>query len=268
MIEPDRQPVISHIEPVLSVASVVETIQYWQDVLAFPDKWFYGNPPNHGGVSWHGAFVQFHQNAEHAKQMAGSVMWVRVKYIDELYRIHKERKADIVDELSNRPWGLDEYWVKDNNGYYVIFSGNSNERKKSGSFPEEVKIIDQKPTLEEYRELLISVGWFDRVNDELLNRRLGAVMYSALAVDTRSNQKVGCAFIIGDNASFYYLKDVMVRPEWQKKRVGTALMRSVTNWLDKNGVPKSLVGLYTGENLEAFYKQFGFAKAFGMVRNL
>lgn len=268
MTDPDHQPIMSHVEPVLSVPNVVETIQYWQDVLGFPERWFYGDPPNHGGVSWHGAFFQFHQDAEHAKKMQGSVMWVRVKYIDELYRIHKERNADIVDELKNRPWGLDEYWIKDNNGYYVIFSGNSNERKRSTSFPEEVKIVDEKPSVNEYRELLDSVGWFDRVNNDYLSRRLDAVVYSTVAIDTRTNQKIGCAFILGDNASFYYIKDVVVRPEWQKKRVGTALMKAVTNWLDTHGVKKSMVGLYTGENLEPFYKQFGFGKAFGMVRNI
>jgi GNAT superfamily N-acetyltransferase len=263
-----QQPILSHVEPVLSVSNVVDTIRYWQEVLAFPNKWFYGESARHGGVSWHGASLQFHQDPEHAKTAAGNVIWVRVKYIDELYRIHKDRNATFVDELSNRPWGMDEYWVKDINGYNVIFSGNSNERKKSGTLPENIKILHEKPTVEEYRELLVSVGWFNRVNEEFLSRRLDALLYSALAIDSKTNERIGCAFIIGDNASFYYIKDVVVKPEWQKKRVGTELMKAVARWLEANGVPGSMVGLYTGENLEPFYKQFGFGKGFGMIKNI
>lgn len=264
----EPQPVLSLIEPVLAVNDIVETIRYWQNVLAFPNKWAYGDPPNHGGVSWNDVSLQFSQNPDQAKKFSGSVVWIKVKNIDLLYRIHQERKADIVDELQKRPWGLDDYWVKDINGYYIIFAGNSLIREKSGSFPEGVQIIDKKPTVDEYRMLLMSVGWFDRVGRDRLADRLAGLAYSAVAIDTNTDEIIGCAFLLSDNASFYYVKDVIVKPEWQKKRVGTALMKAVSNWLDTNGIPKSLVGLYTAEGLEQFYKQFGFGKAFGMTKNI
>jgi hypothetical protein len=38
--------------------------------------------------------------------------------------------------------------------------------------------------------------------------------------DTISGEVVGCALLPGDNASFYYAKDVMVHPAWQHKRKG------------------------------------------------
>lgn len=261
-------PQLSVLEPVLAVTDVRETVRYWQEVLGFPNKWLY-TPPVHGGVSWHDASVQFSENAVRAKQSAGNAVWIKVKYIDELYRMHQERKADIADELKNRPWGLDEYWVKENNGYYLIFSGNSATREKSSSFPEGIKIVDKKPTVDEYRQLLLSVGWLkEDVVKDLFELRLKALLYCAMAMDTKTGEPVGCAMILGDGASFYYVKDVVVRPEWQKKRIGTALMKALQNWLEANGVRGSLVGLYTGEGLEGFYKQFGFGRAFGMVRTL
>lgn len=264
----EQQPIPEHVEPVLAVADVSATIGYWQNVLAFPNQWVYGDPVTHGGVSWNTTFLQFTENAERAKRSAGNYLWIRVKYIDQLYKIHQERKADIVDPLAARPWGLDEYVVKDINGYHIVFSGNSTERKKSGVFPPNISIVVRNPTVEEFIALHHSVGWTDSINMEHINQQLSAPVYSVVAIDTDKNEMIGCALVISDNANFYYIKDVMVKKEWQGKRVGTALMKSLTEWLEKNGIKKSYVGLYTRENLEQFYAQFGFSKAFGMSRRI
>jgi GNAT superfamily N-acetyltransferase len=264
----DHQPVFSHAEPVLAVADVQATIKYWEDVLAFPNSWTWGEPPNHGGVSWHSAFLQFSQNPERAKASAGNVVWLRVKYIDQLYTIHQERNANIDEPMTKRPWGMDDYVVKDLNGYYVVFSGHSGERKKSSALPPQVKMVNRAPTAQEFMSLATSVGWLDYINHEHMTARLAAPVFSVVAVDSEKNETVGCAQVLSDSVTFYYVKDVMVRPDWQGKRVGTALMESVSAWLDENAVDKSLVGLYTGENLEPFYQQFGFTKGFGMVKRI
>lgn len=264
----DQQPVLDHVEPVLPVTDVRATITYWMDVLGFPNHWMYGDPVYHGGVSWHNTFLQFTTNEERAKKSQGNHIWIRVKYIANLYRVHKERKAEIVEELQTRPWGMDEYVVKDNNGYFVVFSGHANERQKSTVFPENIIVKAGRPTFEEFIELHHSVGWTSTTNMAYLKDQLAAPVHSVIAVDTTTNKTVGCAMVITDNASFYYIKDVMVMKEWQGQRVGTALMKSLDEWITNNGIPKSLVGLYTGENLEPFYAQFGFAKGFGMVKRL
>jgi GNAT superfamily N-acetyltransferase len=263
-----NDPVFSHVEPVLPVADVPATIRYYQDVLAFPNQWTWGDPPVHGGVSWHTACMQFHLDPGKAKASAGNVIWIRVKYIDQLYRIHLQRKAEINEPLTSRPWGMDEYVVKDINGYHVVFSGHSAERKKSVDFPKNIAVVERKPTHEEFLALVHSVGWTDSINMSRLDEHLSAPVMSVVAIDTATNETIGCALVISDNASFYYIKDVMVKKEWQGKRVGTTLMKAVSDWLDENGLKKSLVGLYTGENLEPFYSQFGLTKAFGMVKRI
>jgi len=263
----EQQPIFSHVEPVLVVEDVSKTLRYWQEVLGFPNQWVYGDPPVHGGVSWHGAFLQFHQDP---KPVTGSYVWIRVQNIDALYKLHRERNAEIVDELQHRPWGLDEDIVKDLNGYYIVFSGHMADRQRSGTFPRNVKIVERKPTVEEFVALRKSVGWYSPIDTTpgLLATHLAVPVYGVIAVDTDTNETIGCALIMSDNASFYYVKDVLVKKEWQKRRIGTALMRTLTDWIDQNGIPKSLVGLYTGENLEGFYQQFGFGKAFGMVKQV
>ncbi len=264
----DQQPILDHVEPVLAVPDVPATIRYWQDVLGFPNQWVYGDPTYHGGVSWGNTYLQFTTNAERAKNSVGNFIWIRVKYIAQLYEIHQKNKAEIVEPLQNRPWGMDEYIVKDINGYYVVFSGHANQRKKSVAFPENILIKEGRPTIEEFIALHHSVGWTNSINMAHIKDQLMAPVYSVIAIDKDKNETVGCALVISDNANFYYIKDVMVKKEWQGKRVGTALMKDLVNWIDKNGIPKSLVGLYTGENLEPFYAQFGFSKAFGMVKTI
>ncbi|MGI8601253.1 MAG: GNAT family N-acetyltransferase [Chitinophagaceae bacterium] len=75
---------------------------------------------------------------------------------------------------------------------------------------------------------------------------------------------VGCVLVLGDSASFYYIKDMMVDPEYQNKRVGSALINRVNEWINTNGEADALVGLYKGPHLATFYKQFGFKEYFGM----
>ena len=59
---------------------------------------------------------------------------------------------------------------------------------------------------------------------------------------------------------------MMVHPDYQCKRVGTALMQKLNDWLEGHAAPEALVGLYTGENLAPFYRQFGFRESFGMSK--
>ena len=95
---------------------------------------------------------------------------------------------------------------------------------------------------------------------------LAAAIFAVVAEDIVNGETVGCALLLGDHASFYYVKDVMVCPHWQSKRVGAALVQALTDWLEKNAADNALVSLITGEGLEPFYQQFGFAQAFSMLR--
>ncbi len=58
----------------------------------------------------------------------------------------------------------------------------------------------------------------------------------------------------------------MVHPDWQSKRIGSAIMKELTLWLDGNAPENAFTILFTPENLAPFYQQFGFTPAFGMHR--
>ncbi|MCE6989660.1 GNAT family N-acetyltransferase [Dyadobacter sp. CY323] len=262
-------PVFSHAEPILQVSDVAQTVKYWQEVLGFPGQWTWGDPPTHGGVSWHGAFVQFSLDKDSGTKTHGESIWIRVAHIETLYTMHVERKANIVSPLARQSYGFDEYVVRDPNGYYIAFAAPaSGKDRKSESLPDSIQVIRRAPTPEEYKNLLKSVGWTTVASDEIIQKQLNGVQYGVVAENAGNGEIIGCALILGDGYSFYYIKDVVVHPDWQGKRVGTAIMKEISNWLDAHAPDKSLVGLYTGETLKPFYQQFNFTPAFGMVRTI
>jgi len=258
----------SRVEPILAASNISETVQYWHDTLGFPDKWTWGEPPNHGGVSWNGVAIQFSHNPNLASVSKGNAIFIRSKKLEALHNLHQRKNAEIVEPLENRPWGMASYTVREINGYYVIFAGSpiSDRKESSMELPPAVRIIDRLPSIKEYQHLASAVGWSAYLNEAILQKLLAAPLFAVVAEDSGTNEAIGCALLLGDNASFYYIKDVIVDPAWQNKHVGTALMKALTHWLENNAANNALVGLITGETLAPFYQQFGFVPAFSMVR--
>jgi len=157
--EDGLQPVFSHVEPVLAVKDITETISYWQNVLGFPAKWTWGEPPNHGGVSWQKVFIQFTLSPELATASAGNCIWIRVQRVEALYTLHQKSNAQIVAPIAVQPWGMAEYTVLDINGYYIHFAGVIEKKEKNTArLSPEIHIVERMPSIAEYRDLASSVG--------------------------------------------------------------------------------------------------------------
>ena len=257
----------SHVEPILAVKDITETIEYWHHVLGFPNKWTWGEPINYGGVNWNTASIQFNLAPELVAVSKDNAIFIRVKKLEELYKYHQQKNAVIVEPLENRPWGMAGYTVKEINGYYIVFAGAIIREKKQshGGLPSVVKIAARKPTVEEYQHLASSAGWHLYNETSTVQKLLEAPIFALVAEDSNTNKTIGCVLLLSDEASFYYIKDLIVHPDWQGKQVGTALMKELTNWLENNGANKALVALSKGENFSPFYQQFDFEPAFGMV---
>jgi len=264
----EDEAIPSHVEPILAVADIVQTVNYWHEVLGFPEKWTWGEPPNYGGVSWCGVSVQFSQDEKLASVSRGNAIFIKVKNLETLYDFHQKRNAVIAEPLENKPWGMAGYTVQDINGYYIIFAGApiSGKRLPSTETPTNVKIIHRAPTVKEYQHLTSAVGWNLYSGDEVVTKLLSAPIFALVAEDTATNEVIGCVLLLSDSASFYYIKDLVVHPDWQSKHVGTVLMKELTTWVERNGAANSLVALITGESLSPFYIQFGFSPAFCMIK--
>jgi GNAT superfamily N-acetyltransferase len=71
---------------------------------------------------------------------------------------------------------------------------------------------------------------------------------SQLSEDEISKTVVGCALLLGTR-SLFYVKDVMVHPDWQHKQVGTNMLKKLTDWLDENAPENAFVTCNHPENL-------------------
>lgn len=257
--------VFQNVIPILNSANILSSVEYYTKVLGFEGHWLWGDPPDFAGVSKDGVEIFFALNAQGGP---GTWLSVFVNNVDEMYELIKPRGAKIIAEPKTMEWGVREMLVEDPDGHHIRFGHGvgSKHVKSEPELPSSIVVWERKPTVDEYRKLIKTVGWSHR--EAITEKVLAGALIGFVAEDRDSGEIVGCALLLGDDASFYYVKDVIVNPAWQSKQVGTAVMKALTAWLDKNAMPNSLVGLYTGESLAPFYKQFGFKEAFGMQRRI
>jgi GNAT superfamily N-acetyltransferase/uncharacterized glyoxalase superfamily protein PhnB len=245
-----------NVEPILAVPDVPAATRYYKDTLDFQDVWHWGDPPVHGGANRDGVQLQFSYDPELAEHAKGLSFWLRVRNVAALFSVHQERQAEILSPLEPKPWGVTEYTVRDLNGYRLRFAGVSGAPGESVSLPPDVRIELRLPTSPEMRRLIDSVGWADPRDPDTVPRVLQAALIGVVAVVAGAT--VGCAFLTTDACGFYYVRDVIVHPDWQRKRIGTALMHALMAHARERVPPGALIGLFTGENLHEFYAQFGF----------
>ncbi len=251
--------------PVLYSENVRRSIDYYTKVLGFEHKWEWDDPPTFGGVSRDLVEIYF---CEKSQGHPGTWVYLILDKVDELYERAKANGAKILSAPENREWGMREMLVEDPDGHVLRCAQPvGRHREKSGHLPENIILTERIPTVSEYQKLVKAVDWSLK-QEAVVEKLLKAPVYSIVAEEASDKNVIGCVLLLGDGASFYYVKDMMVEPQYQNKHIGTALMQKVHEWLEEHAAPDALVGLYTGENLAPFYRQFGFRESFGMTRRI
>jgi predicted N-acetyltransferase YhbS/uncharacterized glyoxalase superfamily protein PhnB len=253
-------------EAVLAVADVPTTVRYYRDVLGFENQWLWGDPPTFAGLRWGKVQIMLCKQPELAQKIEGHQHFFRCDDINSLYERHRMMNATIISDIENKPWGIREYTIRDINGYHLRFSGPQvYERPASArsTLSDFVQILERMPTEEEFSLLTAAVGW--NLRTDTAATALRNSLYGVVALDTRVEKRgrvVGSIRVVGDGARFFSVQDVMVIPEFQGQRVGSAMMESVMHWLKMTAPEGAYVGLFTGK--PAFYERYGFQSGQGM----
>lgn len=58
----------------------------------------------------------------------------------------------------------------------------------------------------------------------------------------------------------FFLKDVMVIPEYRGKKLGDTLIKEVFEYLNTNACDNAYIGLMSTPGTEKFYEKYGFIK--------
>jgi len=109
--------------PVIATADVSSTVRYFEQTLGFQQQWTWGDPPVYAGVKAGSAILYITHDPDTAaaikeRRLAPDVfLWVN--QIEQVHDQHRARNADIVEELTARPWGVRQYVVREPNGYHL-----------------------------------------------------------------------------------------------------------------------------------------------------
>ncbi len=88
-----------------------------------------------------------------------------------------------------------------------------------------------------------------------------ALEHSLYTVEVRENTKtVGMARIVGDNRITFFIKDVVVDPEYQGRGIGRLLVESLLKYIRQYACESAYVGLMATPGTENFYEKFGFIR--------
>lgn len=71
---------------------------------------------------------------------------------------------------------------------------------------------------------------------------------------------VGMGRLIGDNSRIVYIQDLLIKPAYQKKGIGTEIINRLLNYIKCNALPNTTitVGLMSAKGKEDFYTKLGF----------
>lgn len=234
--------------PIFASADVEATIAYYKDVIGFTSSWTWGDPVSFGGVHWENVAIMFALQPEIASVVQGHQHWFNVEDVDSLYGSHRERGANIVDPIADRPWGVREYVVEDLAGYRLRFAGAvQSASRPSTTLPAGVSIVRRKPTAEEYA----IVSEYDGNRDQSVfdDTWQGIVALSS------DGEVIGTTRIMRDSTGWYSIWDVAVAPAWQGRRIGESLMKEALAVI-REVAPGSHVHLFTTK--PGFYERLGF----------
>lgn len=122
---------------------------------------------------------------------------------------------------------------------------------------DELTIKYNELTAEEFIFLWESV-WGDGPSLEQTELAMKHTLFRVSIYD--KDKIIAMARMIGDMGLNYYIKDVVVKPEYQKKGIGKMLINELMKYIGGNGVKDTniFVELCAMPDKISFYEQFGF----------
>lgn len=239
--------------PQLPVVNVEEAQRFYRDVMGFRIDWTWGEN-DYGSVSRDEMTIFLCASKEPISRVT---LFVNTGGVDALCEEFRRNSAKIVSEPEDKPWGMREFTVEDNNGHCFRMAQASKVSTHVAREPAAgVRFVHRLPTAEEHRSLIEAVEWTTFTNFEAVAKSLPQSLFCVVA--EADGRFVGMARVIGDGAQFFYIMDVAVLPEMQGRGIGTGLMNEIVDYIQRAAPDNKLVGLYTGANLDGFYSRFGF----------
>lgn len=105
------------------------------------------------------------------------------------------------------------------------------------------------------------VGWKHPLSAEELYQILKNSSYFVLANDTEAKKIVGFVNALSDEVNFAFIPMIEVLPTYQKRGIGTELMKRILHILSHI----ACIDLTCDVDMQGFYKRFGMVESNGMM---
>lgn len=113
----------------------------------------------------------------------------------------------------------------------------------------------EAPTLESFIALRSSAGWGEISREQA---QLSLQNSLAFAGVYHRDELVAMGRVVGDGALFFYLQDIIVRPDYQGQGCGRAVMQVLEAYLQRAAKPGATIALLAAKGKESFYTAFGY----------
>ena len=113
-------------------------------------------------------------------------------------------------------------------------------------------IFNKPVSVKALADLRESVGW-NRMESEYKNPLLTSYYHIAVY---EKEVLIGYIDCVSNGVTDAYIQDLMVRPDYQGRGIGTDLMEKMIDYLKNKHI--YMISVVFDESLKAFYKKFGF----------
>ncbi|GGK55846.1 GNAT family N-acetyltransferase [Ornithinimicrobium pekingense] len=121
-------------------------------------------------------------------------------------------------------------------------------------------ITARTPTPQEHRELAESVGWGDAFWWDAVPTSLAGSVCGVVVHDD-GGELVGMGRVVGDGAFYFYVQDVVVRPDHQGAGLGRDIVEALTAQVRHLAPGHCFVGLFATPAADRLYRSLGWDDA-------
>ena len=122
---------------------------------------------------------------------------------------------------------------------------------------EEIKLIDNILQAEDFIRLRIEAG-FVEIPLEHARKALQNGLLNVSAI--YHGELVGMGRLVGDGAMYWYLQEIVILPQFQRKGIGTMIVNHLVDYAKANSTTGKFttIGGVSAKGKEPFYEKLGF----------
>ena len=118
-------------------------------------------------------------------------------------------------------------------------------------------IVEEVPSAAEFIELRRIMG-SPEVDEETATKTVNNALFTVCLRE--ENRLLGLARAVGDGVLYFYISDVIVRPDLRGSGYGMLLMKAVMEYLRRVAHPGAMIVVVPLKGRETFYERFGFKR--------